>query len=102
VPEAWPPDYDADGLGPACGRCGAFVSLAYYRQWSDNDGELDGCRHCLPRSVRFGDDIYGRDKDEVEAEFRGSDPQDAGRPVAPSSQDPDREPTTPRALFDSE
>jgi len=72
--------------------------------WSDNDDHLDGCRHCLPRSVRFGADTYDRDRDEVQAEFRGSDPQDAGRPVAPSSKRDDSmyEATTPRALFDGE
>ena len=84
--EDWPPETDdAEQLGWSCVRCEHFVSYQYWKQWSDNDGVLDGCRHCLPRSIRFGADIYDRDRDEVQAEFKGSDPQDRGNEPAPSS-----------------
>lgn len=62
--EPWPPDPD-DGP-PSCDRCDTVVSHDYYRQWSDNDGQLDGCRTCLPRSIRYGQDLYDRDPDEIE------------------------------------
>ena len=108
----WPPAASASDTAPACDRCGEHVSHRYHTQWSDNSGELDGCRHCLPRSIRFGNDIYDRNRDDVQAEFRGSDPQDTGRPVASSSRvtetmagreqvpPEEQEATTPRALLD--
>jgi len=64
----WPPT--ADDAGPSfCDRCNNNVSDAFHRQWSDNDGVLDGCRECLPRSIRFGEDPYDRDKDVAQENF---------------------------------
>ena len=63
--EAWPPDTAAV---TECARCNAHVSPAYARQWADNDGTLRGCPQCLPRSVRFGEDVYDRDPDDIEHE----------------------------------
>lgn len=80
----WPPDVPDTGPGPRCARCGEHVSQGYHRQWSNNDGVLTSCRHCAPRSYRFGEDIYGRNLDDIE--FRGSDPSDRGTDPAPSSR----------------
>lgn len=60
----WQPG--AESSSPHCARCGHRVSHAFHRQWADNDGDLNGCRECLPRSVRFGEDVYDRDPDDVE------------------------------------
>ena len=62
MPESWPPDASD---GRRCGRCETHVSRSYYRTFSDPDGVLRGCRHCLPRSVRFGND-HDRDADDIE------------------------------------
>lgn len=80
--ERWPPDPDVGGP-PRC-RCGNQVSESYHRYWSDNDGYLEACRECAPRSWRFtNDDIYGRDLEE----FTAFDPeQSRNAPPAPSSQ----------------
>lgn len=66
MPEQWPPDPAAGETPHQCDRCDTVVSQAFHRQWSDNDGHLDGCRECLPRSVRFGEDPYDRDRDDIE------------------------------------
>lgn len=63
---AWNP---GGQITPHCDRCGTQVSHSFHRQWSDNNDVLDGCRHCLPRSVRFGEDVYGRSKDEAQDAF---------------------------------
>lgn len=89
MPHDWPvgdndPAGDADDAadGPACDRCGATVSHAFRRQWRDNDGRLDGCPECLPRSMRFGKDVYDRDAADVE-DF-DKDKPNAGKDPAPS------------------
>lgn len=48
----WIPDADEQAGPPECDRCGTVVSYRFYRVWAV-DGELHGCRECLPRSVRF-------------------------------------------------
>lgn len=88
VPDAWSVELDDDTPGhrldgdesPTCAECGATVSHAFHRQWADNEGVLHGCPECLPRSVRFGDDVYGRAPADVE-DFDGDTPnrgRDAG------------------------
>lgn len=71
----WPPQ--SDPATTACDRCGAFVSQRFYDYWNV-DGTLNGCRECLPRSIRFGEDLYGRDPDDIEFDVdihnRGKDP----------------------------
>jgi hypothetical protein len=59
------------------------VSHSFYRQWADNEGRLNGCRRCLPRSVRFGEDVYDRDPDEIDFD---PDQPNRGRDPAPSSR----------------
>lgn len=81
--DPWPPRRDHDGW-PQCDKCDTRVSPEFYRQWADNDGTLYGCRHCLPRSIRFGEDVYDRDPEEVtdfdlEAPNRGRDPAPSSR-----------------------
>lgn len=67
----WAPSPNDTPAGRVCDRCdNTNISIAFYRMWRDNQGRLDGCRECLPRSVRFGEDVYDRDVDEAEAEFR--------------------------------
>lgn len=60
---AWAPG-SADS-STECSRCGYQVSPSFFRVWNV-EGELNGCPECLPRSIRFGEDIYGRDADDVE------------------------------------
>lgn len=61
--ESWPPDAPA---ATECARCGSHVSPSYARQWADNDDRVQGCPECLPRSVRFGEDVYDRDPADIE------------------------------------
>lgn len=48
-----------------CAHCGASVSASFFRVWNV-DGELNGCPECVPRSVRFGEDVYGRDVEDFD------------------------------------
>lgn len=61
---------DAD-RGPHCVNCGGAVSQAYVDVFGDGTA-VNGCADCLPRSVRYGEDRYGRTKAEAEAQFRDS------------------------------
>lgn len=45
---------------------------------------LRGCRECLPRSIRFGEDVYDRDPEEI-TDF-DLDAPNRGRDPAPSSR----------------
>lgn len=56
-----------------CQRCSAHVSQSFHRQWANNQGVLEGCPECLPRSIRFGEDVYGRSPEDVE-DFDGDAP----------------------------
>ena len=82
MPEDWPPT--APDARLECDRCGHHVSRSFYRVWAGNDGALNGCRYCLPRSIRFGEDIYGREPEDIE-DFSVEDPN-RGRDPAPSSR----------------
>lgn len=82
MPDDWPPT--APDARRECDRCGHHVSQSFYRVWAGNDGALNGCRYCLPRSIRFGEDIYGRDPEDID-DFSVEDPN-RGRDPAPSTR----------------
>lgn len=71
---------------PRCDRCNTPVSHEFSRQWSDNDGDLDGCPQCLPRSIRFGEDIYGRSADDVNDDW---DPDRYNPPADERGREPE-------------
>lgn len=64
----WQPNRDR-ATPRACDRCGEHVSTRFKEVWADEYNYLDGCPSCLPRSVRFGEDVYDRNLAEAEAEF---------------------------------
>lgn len=70
--EEWPPAGSDDFLA-RCDRCGSVVTRAFHRVHADDEGALDGCRYCLPRNVRWGEDTYDRSKDEAEERYTPPD-----------------------------
>lgn len=86
--EAWSPG--ASDSQFACARCDNRVSPSFYRVWKV-DGELNGCPECVPRSVRFGEDVYGRDVDDIEGfdkdrHNKGKDPGGVQEQAKPEVQ----------------
>lgn len=63
----WTPDRREKSGPPTCDRCGHAVSPPFYRVWNV-DGELPGCRYCLPRSVRFSNAAVPDDPDDFDVE----------------------------------
>lgn len=99
----WDPGASA-ATAPTCRRCGTQVSRSFHRVFSVN-GELRGCRDCLPRSIRFAGaqdaDADVADRYDLDAPNKGREAggvQGQGRNASPQHQradDADRDVGTP-------